>query len=134
MQWRSIPVPIVEVPYQKCLLSVRCPFSVGDISIICHVEAVLLETSRELFQAAFCVIDRLDPILGFAESMFKGVFEGREPRVELDDTYDNQSAESERRGSRQGVEPLPVPSGATLSLAGSAKTEFSESWLSDMVS
>lgn len=61
--------------------------------------------------------------------MFEGVFEGREPRVELDDTCDCRSAER----SQRVFGPVPVPSGATLSLAGSAKTEFSDSWLSAIV-
>ena len=50
-----------------------------------HHEAKFLCPPTELIQAAFCLVDRLDPFLGVAISAPERVFERFEPWVELKD-------------------------------------------------
>lgn len=99
---RRVAVPIVEVANQVCTQGVGSPFAVDDVAIGLDVEAKPLETlqaasvrrarrgrraayARELFQAALCVVNCLDPFLRLGEAALERVFEGLEIAVELDD-------------------------------------------------
>lgn len=45
----------------------------------------------ELGQATFCLINGLDPILGSGDSSLQHVLEGREPGIDLQDTWGHVS-------------------------------------------
>jgi hypothetical protein len=99
----SLTVPVVKVANEVCSKSIRSPFSIYNVAVVLDVEAQLLKSlwqmsilelrpdrtegayPRELLYATFRVIDRLHPLLGFLVAAAKGVFEGFEVRIELDD-------------------------------------------------
>jgi len=98
-----IAVPVVEVADEVRPERVGRPFSVYNVAIVLDVEAILLEPlwqlsvlelpgrnrwcscPCELLHAAFRLVYCLQPLPRLRIATAEAVFEGREPRVELDD-------------------------------------------------
>jgi hypothetical protein len=83
----SITVPVVEVADKVGAQGVGGPFAVDDVAVIADLEAELLVASRELFEAALCVVNGLYPLLSFCVAALEGTLEGVEVRVELADAW-----------------------------------------------
>ena len=81
---------LTEVSNQICLHSVRRPFPVHNVSVWRDIEAKFLITSAESLQAAFCVVDSLDPFLSMTESTSQGISKRGKPRVKLNNAYTHQ--------------------------------------------
>ena len=99
---RRLTVPVVEVANEVGTQGVWGPFAVYDIAIGLDIKTEFLETlyalsvarprrdgrathPRELFHAALCLVDGLDPFLGLGEAALERVLERLEIAVELDD-------------------------------------------------
>lgn len=100
---------LTEVSNEVCLLGIRCPFAIDDIVITVDVETedfsalwlVVRDKARksrhsgnkqaahftELIQAAFRLLDGLDPVLGLGVSSLQGILEGTQPWIDLKDTF-----------------------------------------------
>lgn len=98
------------------------PFPIDNVLIGLDNEAILLVASTKLLQSTFGLIDSLDPLLSVRVTASQGIFERGKPRVELNDACGIVS----KAVNWISWGPLPVPSAATLSPAGSERIEFSD--------
>ena len=117
-----VPVPAIEVADEVCSQRIGCPLAVNDGAVGGDVEAEALVAAGELLEAAFGVVDGLDPLLGFAEAAAEGGFEGVEVRVEGDDAWEGQSwcAVLLRCGSSPVPSFATWPGGGAVTLSGAA--------------
>ena len=74
-----------EVPDQVRLCCIRRPFAIADVPVLMNIESILLVSFGELIQTPFGLVDLGDPLLSVAISCLQSIFEGRQPRIELND-------------------------------------------------
>lgn len=96
-----------EIPHEKGMGCVRCPFSVNDVVVVINIQAEylsplhknglvscqeppgafskLVTDSAELLQATLGVIDVLIPLLCLSVASSEGVLERGKPWIELND-------------------------------------------------
>ena len=118
---RSPEDGLTKVSNYICLSGIRRPFPVDDVSIVLDNQAILLIAPTKFLQTTFGLVNCLYPLLSMTVTASQGIFERRKPRIELNNTWSR-----ERNSQLTFLGISPVPSAATLSLAGSERTELSD--------